>query len=162
MTGTTMDTPSILTDNLVSAAEEVFEMMIGQTIEPHPEQPRALPEAWGTRVAASVSFAGHRSGLVCIHTSLPAANSIAGAMLGMDAESVNGEMPDAMGEVANLVAGSFRTKMAQHEPASAIAIPTVTVGSDFSTRVPSDAVRVYFPFRMGTESIYLELLLMER
>ena len=157
-----MEMPPALTENLVAAAEEVFEMMIGQSIEPHPEQVRALPDNWGMHVAASVSFAGHRSGLVCIHTTLPTANSIAGSMLGMEPEAVNGEMSDAMGEVANLVAGSFRTKLAQHEPASAIAIPTVTVGSDFSTRVPADAMRVYYPFRMGADSIYFELLLMER
>ncbi|MGE3957498.1 MAG: chemotaxis protein CheX [Vicinamibacterales bacterium] len=157
-----MEMPPLLTQNLVEAAGEVFEMMIGRTIEPHPEQPHEPPNTWGTRVAASVSFAGHRSGLVCIHTSVPAANAIAGAMLGMDADSVNGDMPDAMGEVANLVAGSFRTKLAAHEPASAIAIPTVTVGSDFSTRFSPDAMRVFYPFRMDDESIYFELLLIER
>ncbi|MFN7914010.1 MAG: chemotaxis protein CheX [Vicinamibacterales bacterium] len=157
-----MEMPPVLTENLVSAAGEVFEMMIGQTIEPHPEQPHQPPSNWGTHVAASVSFAGHRSGLVCIHTSLQAANAIAGAMLGMDASEVNGDMPDAMGEVANLVGGAFRTKLAAHEPASAIAIPTVTVGSDFSTRIPSDTMRVFYPFKMGDESIYFELLLLER
>ncbi|MFN8063515.1 MAG: chemotaxis protein CheX [Vicinamibacterales bacterium] len=154
--------PPILTENLVSAAGEVFEMMIGQSIEPHPEQPHQPPSGWGTHVAASVSFAGHRSGLVCIHTSLDTANTIAGAMLGIEPEHVNGEMPDAMGEVANLVAGSFRTRLAQHEPASAIAIPTVTVGSDFATKYAADTARVFYPFRMGEQSIYFELLLMQR
>ncbi len=125
-----MDMPPVLTDNLVSAAGEVFEMMIGQTIEPHPEEPREPPKEWGTHVAASVSFAGHRSGLVCIHTSLAAANRIAGGMLGIEAEHVNGEMPDAMGEVANLVAGSFRTRLAASEPASAIASISATGGSN--------------------------------
>lgn len=157
-----MEMPPILTENLVSAASEVFEMMIGHTIEPHPESPHEPPANWGSHVAASVSFAGHRSGLVCIHTSLPAANTIAAAMLGMDTSDVNGEMPDAMGEVANLVAGSFRTKLATHEPASAIAIPTVTVGTDFLTRMPSDAMRVYYPFKMGDEPLFFELLLLER
>lgn len=157
-----MDMPPVLTDNLVSAAGEVFEMMIGQTIEPHPDEPREPPKHWGTHVAASVSFAGHRSGLVCIHTSLAAANSIAGGMLGIEPASVNGEMPDAMGEVANLVAGSFRTKLAATEPASAIAIPTVTIGSDFSTRYSSDTARVLYPFKMGDESIFFELLLVQR
>ncbi len=157
-----MDMPPVLTDNLVSAAGEVFEMMIGQTIEPHPEEPREPPKEWGTHVAASVSFAGHRSGLVCIHTSLAAANRIAGGMLGIEAEHVNGEMPDAMGEVANLVAGSFRTRLAASEPASAIAIPTVTIGSDFSTKYSADTARVLYPFRMGDESIFFELLLVQR
>lgn len=156
-----MEMPPLLTTSLVSAVGEVFEMMIGKSVEalePDTRQPRT---AWPAHVAAAVSFAGHRKGLVCIHTSLDTAKGIAGAMLGMDASEVNGEMPDAMGEVANLVAGAFRTKLAAAEPASAIAIPCVTIGSDFQTRYGSDTTRVLCPFKMEGEDLYLELLLME-
>ncbi len=157
-----MEMPPLLTDNLQSAVSEVFDMMIGQSVEGQPIESVPPQTDWPSHVAAAVSFAGHRSGLVCIHTSLSTANTIAGAMLGMEPGEVNGDMPDAMGEVANLVAGSFRTKMAVHEPASAIAIPSVTVGSDFSTRYGADTIRAICPFRMGDEHIYLELLLMDR
>ena len=57
---------------------------------------------WSRRCA----FAGHRRGLVAFHSSLDAAREIAGAMLGMPAETVNGEMPDAIGEIANMIAGA--------------------------------------------------------
>ena len=157
-----MEMPPLLTDNLQSAVSEVFDMMIGQSLEGQPVEPTAPNTEWAAHVAAAVSFAGHRSGLVCINASLETANMIAGAMLGMEPGEVNGEMPDAMGEVANLVAGSFRTKLAAHEPASAIAIPSVTVGSDFSTRYGADTIRAICPFRMGDQHIYLELLLMDR
>ncbi len=157
-----MDMPPLLTDNLVSAVSEVFDMMIGQSVEGLPIAPVPPKTDWPSHVAAAVSFAGHRSGLVCIHTSLSTANAIAGAMLGMEPTEVNGDMPDAMGEVANLVAGSFRTKLSAHEPASAIAIPSVTVGSDFATRYGADTIRAICPFKMGGDDIYLELLLMDR
>lgn len=157
-----MAMPPLLTEHLVTAASEVFDMMIGQSVEGQPVVPSPPSTAWPSHVAAAVSFAGHRSGLVCIHTSLDTANAIAGAMLGMEPGEVNGEMPDAMGEVANLVAGSFRTELAAHEPASAIAIPSVTVGSDFSTRYGADTIRAICPFKMGADDIYLELLLVER
>lgn len=66
-----------------------------------------------------------------------------------------------MGDVANLVAGAFRTSRAAAEPASTIAIACVTVGSEFQTRYGSDTTRVLCPFTMEGENIYLELLLME-
>ena len=65
-----------------------------------------------TIVVATVAFAGHRRGLVSIHSSIDAARSIACAMLGIPEEEITGEIPDAMGEVANMVAGTFRNKLA--------------------------------------------------
>lgn len=157
-----MDMPPLLTEQLQPAVSEVFNMMNGQSVEGQPVEPVAPQTNWPSHVAAAVSFAGHRSGLVCIHTSLDTANMIAGAMLGLEPGEVNGDMPDAMGEMANLVAGSFRTKLAAHEPASAIAIPSVTVGSDFATRYGADTLRAICPFKMNGDDIYLELLLMDR
>lgn len=157
-----MDMPPLLTDELSAAVSEVFDMMIGQSLDGQPVAPAPPQTDWASHVAAAVSFAGHRSGLVCLHTSLDTANAIAAAMLGMEPGEVNGEMPDAMGEVANLVAGSFRTKLATHEPASAIAIPSVTVGSDFATRYGADTIRAICPFKMNGDDIYLELMLMDR
>ncbi len=157
-----MDMPPLLTDHLVSAVSEVFDMMIGHTVEKQPFEPGPPQTSWPSHVAAAVSFAGYRTGLVCIHTSVDTANMIAAAMLGMEPGEVNGDMPDAMGEVANLVAGSFRTKLATHEPASAIAIPSVTVGSDFATRYGADTMRAICPFKVNGDDIYLELLVMDR
>lgn len=156
-----MEIPSQLTDHLVSATVEAFEMMIGHPVELQPRGPQP-PDGWSSHVAATVAFGGHRNGVVCIHSSGDTANIIAGAMLGIEPADVNGEMPDAMGEVANLVAGSFRTKLAAEEPASMITVPTVTVGSDFSTHTASASLREIYPFKMGDASVLVELVLMDR
>lgn len=108
---------------------------------------------------ATVAFAGHRRGLVCIHSSVDAARNIAGAMLGMAEDEITSEIPDAMGEVANMVAGTFRNKLAAIEPASAIAVPTVTIGSDFSTKYLSAVRRARCPFEMEGQPISVELIL---
>ena len=155
-----MDIPAQLTEHLLTATTEAFEMMVGRAVEPLPAG-TATP-VWPLHVAATVAFGGHRNGVVCIHSSGDAAREIAGAMLGMEPAEVNGEMPDAMGEVANLVAGAFRTKLAAEEPASVITVPTVTVGSDFSTHTASASVRGIYPFKMGDESVLVELVLMDR
>ena len=108
---------------------------------------------------ATVAFAGHRRGLVAIHSSIDAARNIACAMLGIPEDEINGEIPDAMGEVANMVAGTFRNKLAAIEPASAIAVPTVTIGSDFSTTYLSAVRRARCPFEMEGQPISVELIL---
>jgi chemotaxis protein CheX len=153
-----MDIPTDILSYLVSATEEVFETMVFQTIEPLPaiaadhERPRS-------NVVASVAFAGHRRGLVAFHSSLATARGIAGSMLSIPADMVNGEMPDAIGEVANMIAGTFRNKLAAVEPASAIATPTITIGSDFSTHCVSHVRRAFCPFTLEGQRIYVELVL---
>ena len=156
-----MEIPQEIFSHLVSATEEVFETMVFKQLTAAPVLPgdAARPKS---NVVATVPFAGHRRGLVAFHASLPGAKAIAGAMLGMEPASINGEMPDAIGEVANMIAGTFRNKLAAIEPASAIAVPTVTIGSDFSTRYVSEVRRVLCPFDMdGTagDPVYVELIL---
>lgn len=155
-----MPIPAQLATHLVSSTIEAFEMMIGHPVELQPDGPTSTSQ-WSSHVAATVAFGGHRNGAVCIHSSGTTANVIAGAMLGIEPAEVNGEMPDAMGEVANLVAGSFRTRLAAEEPASMITMPTVTVGSDFSTHIGSAATRTIYPFKMGNDSLLVELVLMD-
>ena len=153
-----MDISAEVLVNLVSATEEVFETMVFKPID------RMPPVAGDTvrpasNVVAAVAFAGHRCGMVAFHSSFAAARVIAGAMLGMPSEAVNGEMPDAIGEIANMIAGAFRTKLAAVEPASAIAVPSVTIGSDFSTKYLSAVKRVLCPFQMDGRTLYVELIL---
>ena len=89
--------PKMLAD-LVVATEEVFEKMV-KPVTAHPPMDANAPRP-PSHVVATVAFAGHRRGLVAFHSSLNAAREIAGAMLGVRAEAVNGEMPDAIGEIA--------------------------------------------------------------
>jgi chemotaxis protein CheX len=151
--------PDILT-YLTTATQEVFEMMVFQTVESLPVI-AADQQRPPSNVVATVAFAGHRRGFVALHSSMAAARGITGAMLGMEVETINGEMPDAIGEVTNMIAGTFRNKLAAVEPVSAIAVPTVTIGSDFSTFCTSHASRVFCPFKLEEERIFVELLLMQ-
>ena len=153
-----MTIPEELMTNLRTSAEEVFDTMV---FKPLVRLPEADPEParTGTNVVATVAFAGHRRGLVSIHSSIDAARSIACAMLGIPEEEITGEIPDAMGEVANMVAGTFRNKLAAIEPASAIAVPTVTIGSDFSTKYLSAVRRGRCPFEMEGQPVAVELIL---
>lgn len=153
-----MTIPESVLDHLVVATEEVFETMVFKPVTRCPplEGDAVRPQS---NVVATVAFAGHRRGLVSFHSSLDAAREIAGAMLGMPPETLNGEMPDAIGEIANMIAGAFRTKLAAIEPASAIAVPTVTIGSDFSTKYMSAAKRVLCPFQMDAQTVFVELIL---
>lgn len=152
-----MPLPESIVASLVSATEEVFDTMLALPLS-------ALPEATGApdapaNVVATVAFAGHRRGLVVIYSSMTAARTITGAMLGIDAQDVTTEVPDAMGEIANMVAGTFRLRLTAVEPPSDISVPTVTIGSDFTTLYSSAVHRRRCPFVLHGEPISVELIL---
>lgn len=144
--------------HLVAATREVFETMAAITLAARPPlEPAALaPRA---NVVATVGFAGGISGLVTVYSGFAAARAVTGAMLGMDPADVNGELPDAMGEVANMIAGSFRSRLVAEGTPCDISIPTVTLGSEFSTRYGSDVRRVLCPFDMPGGEVFVALVL---
>jgi chemotaxis protein CheX len=144
--------------HIVKATQEVFETMVFKTLRPG-DPITGLAAGTLANVVATVGFAGQRSGLVAFHASVQAANEIAGSMLGIAPSEVNGEMPDAMGEVANMIAGGFRLKLKADGTDVAISVPTVTTGSDFHTRYVTPVSRVLCPFRLDDgETVFVELI----
>lgn len=144
---------------LIAATQEVFETMVFRSVG---SKTPIFGEALRPRsnVVGTVGFTGERCGLVAFYSTTETAREIAGAMLGIPAADVNGEMPDAIGEITNMIAGTFRTKMAAHGHPWAISVPTVTVGSDFYTKYVSDVRRALCPFSMdGAHEIFVELIL---
>jgi two-component system, chemotaxis family, chemotaxis protein CheY len=66
----------------------------------------------GANVVGTVAFAGKTSCLVVFYSTLDAARVITASMLGIEPSRVNGELHDAIGELTNMIAGSFRTRVA--------------------------------------------------
>jgi chemotaxis protein CheX len=153
--------PDSLLTCLVACTEDVFERMVFMPVMVGTPDARVSPEPHA-HVAATVGFAGHRNGVVSLHSSIECATQIAAAMLGLTPSEVQGEMPDAMGEVVNMIAGSLRTRMAEIEPAWTITCPWVTVGSNFVTTYPSDVAEARVPFTLGPHTIEVELVLSNR
>ena len=146
-----------IVDNLVAATTEVFETMVFRTLKTGtPIEGEALRP--GSNVVGTIGFAGSASGLVAFYSTLDTAREIAGAMLGMEPTDVKGEIADAIGEITNMVAGSFRTRMAREGDAWAISVPTVTIGSDFYIKPMTNGKRVLLPFRMEEQEVFVELI----
>lgn len=145
-------------NELVAATRDVFKTMVfNDVVASSPVSDEALRS--GANVVGTVAFAGKTSGLVVFYSTLEGAQAITASMLGIEPGNVNGELPDAIGELTNMIAGSFRTRMAAVRGETwAISVPTVTVGSDFYTKYVSDVQRVLCPFRMGKAELFVELI----
>jgi chemotaxis protein CheX len=110
-----------------------------------------------SQIVGTVGFAGSSTGLVAFHLSVAAAREITSAMLGIEIDEEG--LPDAVGEVTNMIAGAFRTRMAAFQAPWAISVPTVTVGSDFYIKPISTGDRVMVGFAMDAHELFVELII---
>ena len=151
-----MPATTSLVDVLVGATTDVFETMIFRQLQQR-------ETTWGhavrpkSQIVGTVGFAGSSTGLVAFHLSVAAAREITSAMLGIEIDEEG--LPDAVGEVTNMVAGAFRTRMAAFQAPWAISVPTVTVGSDFYIKPISTGDRVMVGFAMDAHELFVELII---
>lgn len=149
-----------LIETLRACTHDVFGTMVGTTLaEGTPLDGEALrPQS---NVVGQIGFGGSSSGLVVFYATFAGARAITCGLLGMPAsdEPSTADVADAIGEITNMIAGSFRTRMATDGDAWAISIPTVTMGSDFYMTALSNGRRTMLPFRMDGHEIFVELVI---
>ena len=150
--------PDHMVRDLVESTREVFETMLFQHVVSHPARPAVSREPRAD-VVATIHLTGPSRAVIGLYCSEPVAKSMAGSMLGIEADDVNDEFPDALGELANMIGGSFRNRMAESGGTWAISVPTVTIGTGIITHYPTDVGRVICPFDTRGGELLLELVL---
>jgi chemotaxis protein CheX len=125
---------------LECSAVEVFQMMAGanlQQVNPPSEEPTG-------KHTAMVGLAGALCGMVVLRCDDDAAAKLASFMLGGDAASSQSTIRDALGELCNMVAGNFKSKIATLADHCMLSVPTVISGEDYvmETAEPSEGFRV--------------------
>jgi chemotaxis protein CheX len=116
------------------AAQEVFGTMLGTLlIRAHDKGP-----AEG-EVTAMVGLAGALVGVFSVRCSLATANLLASKMLGVSAAEAEYAARDALGEVANVVAGSLINKAPGLDEVCFLSTPTVISGHDFVLYSPANS-----------------------
>ena len=126
------------TDNLENAALEVFQMMVGTSLG-------SSQEVTMPRVAdytAMIGLAGDLCGVLSFRCSLASAASIAGKMLGTDEQASEECIRDALGEICNMVAGSFKAQLSDIAEQCMLSVPTVVSGKDYQLYPLADGLRI--------------------
>jgi chemotaxis protein CheX len=126
------------TQALDHASSEVFEMMVGSPLGPSDQA--TLPRV--VDYTAMIGLAGDLCGVLCFRCSINSAGSIAAKMLGMD-ECTSAEcIRDALGEICNMVAGSFKAQLSDIATQCMLSVPTVVSGKDYELFPLADGLRV--------------------
>lgn len=116
-------------DALLDGAKEVFETMMFMTVEPCDETDR---EIGGSALLGSITFTGDIEGCLAVCCNYDCAKTIAMNMLGAesDEELAEEEVADAVGEVANMLLGSLKARIAEVAGDIQVSIPSVVSGTE--------------------------------
>jgi chemotaxis protein CheX len=126
------------------SACEVFDIMLGTRLAPYASQAVAANDEF----TALVGLAGSLCGVLSIRCANQSARIMASLMLGMPPEEVDNDSWDALGEVANMIAGNFKGKLSGIGNHCMLSVPTIIVGSDYKTRSlgPGKTLQAVFDF----------------
>lgn len=149
MTLTLRDSAHLVSDpeNLNSSVLEVFETMLGvarETIESCPSEAGA---GTAESVTAVVGFGGILSGACVITCDESSARQIAGLMTGMEFNSLDDVVKDAMGEICNMVAGTWKSRVPELAASCGLSVPAVISGRDYNLHMHSPEFSLLHVYR---------------
>jgi chemotaxis protein CheX len=141
---------------IIDGTEEVFTTMLMMELD------TGTPiEGPGGDVASNITsmlgLGKDIKGMLAVHCPEIVAKDITGTFLGIEVEELDEDVKDAIGEIANMVAGSLKTYFQNHDKNIELAIPITVVGKSFHTAGMSGATRVAVPFSMNGTVFLVEL-----
>ncbi|MGD9947967.1 MAG: chemotaxis protein CheX [Desulfobulbus sp.] len=141
---------------LVDATLEVFASMIFIDIDPQTATEAPVAD-FAPNISSLIGLAGDMKGILAIHYPENVALEITSAMLGMEVNELGEDTKDALGEIANMVAGGLKVSLSEEEKKIEIALPTAVIGKSIRTAGLSGATRIMIPFTSPTGRFGLEL-----
>jgi chemotaxis protein CheX len=147
-------TVSEMMDNMKCAIIEVFDTTFGQ----QPKIVQLEDSEKGQGLSAIVGLGGTISGYLALHIMPEDACMLAGNMLGAAYAQVDSIVCDAIGELVNMLAGSLKKFSCRNGELFKISIPTIVLGSDYSTHAPKDAERILVGVRALSALLTIQLV----
>lgn len=130
---------------IIDVTKEIFESMI--MLEVTPDQPLTEHVSRFTAsLSAMVGFAGFKQGNLIIHAPKDVAIGLTRDFLGVEIESINEDVQDAMGELANMIAGSLKPLISNGGKNVELSLPSVVYGEEYTMTVVAKADWIIVPF----------------
>jgi chemotaxis protein CheX len=137
---------------LNEAAKEVFLMMVGAELSVPDAAPPVVSE-----VAGMVGLAGELCGVLTVRCGKASARKIACQMLGVTEDEAAAQATDAVGEICNMVAGSFKAKIDGLEDKCMLSVPTVISGDNYELHSLASGERIELAVIFQGEPLWFSL-----
>jgi chemotaxis protein CheX len=144
---------------LDQTVEEVLGLMMNVPVAIS-EIPVALTNVPVT-LTAVIGLAGALSGAFTVVVNETGAKQITACMMGMEVTAVDDTVLDGLGEIANILAGAWKSKIPSLSGACLLSVPTVVVGTHYDIHKKTSTFRIARSYRFN-ESVFTVTLYGER
>ena len=134
-----------LKQHLSDITQEVFLSMLSLEVVPG-EPLHEFSNAHTHTVSGMVGMTGLYKGALAIHASIEVAKKITSQMLFMDVEEVDEDVLDAMGEMANMLAGNMKTALSNNGKDIELSVPSAVTGDHYSLDIKNTGEHLIVPF----------------
>lgn len=137
--------------NLDESVREVFDTMLGVECRKLTDSPEPAGKD-SASVTAVVGFGGILSGACVFHCNANTAIRIASRMTGMEFTTVDDVVKDGVGEICNMLAGTWKSKVPDLAANCGLSVPAVISGRDYHLHVqlPEFHIRNHYAFEDGS------------
>jgi len=142
--------------DIISATTDVFSTMLAVDLVVGDPVEGAGGEVV-SNITSMLGLGGDIRGMLAVHCPAAVAMAITSGFLGMDVDTLNEDVKDAIGEIANMVAGNLKVAFAGDGVKAELAIPTSVIGESFRVGGMLGAKRVAVPFGMESGQFLVEL-----
>lgn len=147
-----------LQQQIIDATQEVFDTMLMLPIT----SGMALADKvykFNASVSGMLGFSGDIQGMLTIHCPQNVAFMITEQLLGMSVDSVDEDVKDTIGEMANMVLGGIKDTFLNQGIDISLAIPTVMAGRSYQVKGVDYASWTTVPFYLDDGEFLVELKL---
>jgi len=138
----------------VKSVCNTFETMCGLPVTPHKPQLKTNNEP-PHEVSGIIGFSGDAVGSVVLNFSFETASKVASMFVGVEITPEHHDFADAIGELANMVAGGAKAQF--HGLDISISLPNVIVGQHHNVSTPNFSSRIIIPCATDAGQFGLEL-----
>jgi chemotaxis protein CheX len=153
---------TLVREMITRAVGNVFKTMLGHPVLLRESGAECLPQLSARQVVGTVGFVGDASGLIYLYFAETFANQCTGHVLGLSDFEMKtaGEnvVNDAIGELTNMVAGSFKSALCDAGYPCKLAIPSILRGRNFCIEPMSSAQRHIYRFECGGHPVITDII----
>ncbi len=141
---------------IVETTEEIFNTMIFLDVSANTPLEQGKQDL-GCHVSAMIGLTGGFSAMLGIHCPEAVGLAISGAMLGIEIEEIDADVKDALGEIANMLAGGLKERFSTEDIGLELAIPTAVSGKSYTIASSAKSNRVIIPFNIEQGQFFIEM-----
>lgn len=142
--------------DIIEATTDVFSTMLMVDLEVGDTVDGAGGEIV-SNITSMLGMGGDIRGMLAVHCPADVAMAITGGFLGMEVDALDEDVKDAIGEIANMIAGNLKVAFAGYDMKIELALPTSIIGESFRVGGMVGARRVAVPFDMEGGRFLVEL-----